>query len=225
MSKTLSTLNPLTVIVLVVFAIFAVLAVFLIGYLRFKGKKGKRTERVVRVERERPERGSESEPSVRDALNSLDCKKYVLSDFCAGAGESFLIDHILICPYGVFLIEVKDIAGEVYGNENSKRWFLYRQSEEQPLAMENPVKQISERVDALKDVAARLSGVVVMARDNVEHISAKNAVAKSDLTSYIKSFDPALTGEEMEKIYSALVEYEKARLEKVRADEEEKDCE
>lgn len=220
MSKTLSTLNPLTVIVLVVFAIFAVLAVFLIGYLRFKGKKCKRTERVVRVERERPEKKSET--SVRDALNSLDCKKYVLSDFCAGAGESFLIDHILICPYGVFLIEVKDIAGEVYGNENSKRWFLYRQSEEQPLAMENPVKQISERVDALKDVAARLSGVVVMARDNVEHISAKNAVAKSDLTSYIKSFDPALTGEEIEKTYSALVEYENARLEnRVRADEEE----
>jgi hypothetical protein len=49
------------------------------------------------------------------------------------------IDHILICPKGVFTIETKTWFGKVYGNGDEKYWRLY--ISKIPIKKYSPIKQ------------------------------------------------------------------------------------
>jgi len=60
------------------------------------------------------------------------------------------IDHLVVSPYGVFVIEVKNMQGIISGHENSESWTqnIYGHKYE----MRNPVKQNMAHIIALKSV-------------------------------------------------------------------------
>lgn len=82
----------------------------------------KRDKRVYDIER--PVRDIES--YVHEILTTLPSEYYVLSDvWFAGNGRSTQIDHIVVSPYGVFVIETKGHKGWIVGGEYSEYWKRY----------------------------------------------------------------------------------------------------
>ena len=37
-------------------------------------------------------------------------------------GKSTQIDHVILSPYGIFVIETKNYSGWIYGSENAQYW-------------------------------------------------------------------------------------------------------
>lgn len=60
------------------------------------------------------------------------------------------IDHIIISPYGIFVVETKNYKGWIFGSENSDYWTqsIYGNK----ISFRNPIKQNYGHILALKDV-------------------------------------------------------------------------
>lgn len=84
-------------------------------------------------------------------LNRLGSDYFVFSDIMLPSNYGTTqIDHIVISPFGVFVIEEKNYQGIIYGNENSQNWtqIIYGNKYE----FRNPIKQNMAHIIALKDV-------------------------------------------------------------------------
>ena len=74
-------------------------------------------------------------------------------------GHTTQIDHVVISPFGIFVIETKNFSGYIYGSENAYQWLkrwkgyarggVYRESE---LSFDNPVLQNGSHVQALYEL-------------------------------------------------------------------------
>lgn len=60
------------------------------------------------------------------------------------------IDHVVISPYGVFVIETKVRAGTVYGNSKSRFWKQYSKGSE--YKFQNPIRQNYLHVQVIKEI-------------------------------------------------------------------------
>ncbi|MBM7553242.1 nuclease-related domain-containing protein [Thalassobacillus pellis] len=55
------------------------------------------------------------------------------------------IDHIFICPYGIFVIETKNYAGKIYGGKENKQWTVNGK-----FKMMNPFRQNYGHIESIK---------------------------------------------------------------------------
>tara|TARA_R110002096_G_scaffold318022_1_gene512386 strand:+ start:373 stop:1596 length:1224 start_codon:yes stop_codon:yes gene_type:complete len=67
----------------------------------------------------------------------------------AGSTE---IDHIVLSPYGIFVIETKNLGGWIHGSENDENWTLTFPGKKH--AIQNPLRQNHLHVQALKSFLA-----------------------------------------------------------------------
>ena len=114
--------------------IFIVALVALAVYIRWKMPtwKGKFSERLVYTEMSRL-------PDEYTIFNNL---------LFRSNGRSTQIDHVVVSPYGVFVIETKGYKGWILGGENSQYWTqsLYRSK----YRFYNPIKQNDGHVRFLR---------------------------------------------------------------------------
>ena len=81
-----------------------------------------------------------SEKLVSDKLSELSNEYITLNDLLFESnGRSTQIDHIVVSPYGVFVIETKGYKGWIFGGENSEYWIqtIYKSKHQ----FYNPIKQ------------------------------------------------------------------------------------
>lgn len=92
---------------------------------------------ILVVYLKRPEtRGRRGENRVKWVIGeTIENDQYVINDLILmNDGKTTQIDHIVINPRGVFVIETKNYSGEIYGNENQREWtqvLAYTNSREQ----------------------------------------------------------------------------------------------
>lgn len=68
-------------------------------------------------------KGKEGEKWVHNILMALPNEYYVMDDVVLNTVRGTTqIDHIVISKYGVFVIETKNYRGNIYGNDDSKKW-------------------------------------------------------------------------------------------------------
>jgi hypothetical protein len=96
-------------------------------------------------------KGKIGEGSVIILLNRLDKEHYlVLNDVYIpkGEGKTAQIDHVVVSPYGIFVIETKNYKGWITGGETSQYWTqtIYKKKEK----LFNPIKQNNGHIKALK---------------------------------------------------------------------------
>ena len=101
-------------------------------------------------------RGKAGESNVSFILHTLPQEYLVIDDVtipdqgAADKGYTTQIDHVVVSPYGVFVIETKNYRGWIFGNEDSKKWKqTFKTTEAQYLY--NPVKQNWGHVFALAE--------------------------------------------------------------------------
>ena len=94
--------------------------------------------------------GEFGERQIALILNSLPREYYhIFNDvYLYRNGTTNQIDHIVISPYGIFVIETKNFKGWIYGSDNSEYWTenMYGKKYE----FYNPIKQNYSHIRVLQ---------------------------------------------------------------------------
>ena len=136
-------------------------------------------------------RGQLGEKKVKDLLKKEKEYHKVLNDvtFVVGKSEmSHQIDHILIHPHGVFVIETKNYFGEIICDTHDSFWLKVVKGKAEKIS--NPLKQnkshmivVSRLLKGKYDVIP----VVVFVKNNAPYID-DNAINMKDLPLFIESY-------------------------------------
>ena len=86
-------------------------------------------------------KGIKGEKRVSNVLNRLNKNKYrVLNDVLIRVKDKTVqIDHIVVSVYGIFVIETKNYAGNIYGDGYKDKWTQYLGREKN--SFQNPLRQ------------------------------------------------------------------------------------
>ena len=127
----------------------------------------------------------------------LDKDKYTLLNNCTLPDDTNIttqIDHILLSPYGVFVIETKNYKGWIFGSERQKIWTqkIYKNS----YKFQNPLHQNYKHEKVLAEVLADIvdpelihSIVVFMPDCEFKTEMPKNVFRGAGWTDYVKTFE------------------------------------
>ncbi len=117
------------------------------------------------------------------------------------------IDHILVSPYGLFIVETKNIKGWIFGSENQPKWTqtLYRKK----YSFQNPLRQTFRQKKTLSDfldIDESIMHIVVYFVGDCQFKTPLPAnVLKSGLGRYIKKFrNRVLSPEGVDRLIRAL---------------------
>ena len=198
-------------IILVIFLIIFVVAVvagILIFLLVNLGKSSS-----VQVKSRAKYRGNEGERRVARVLQQIaGSQGKVINNFIfEGARTSVQIDHILLCDFGVFVIETKNYSGIIYGDETRKEWVQYFPNSDKSNKLHNPLKQNAGHIYNLKNIlpaGTPVYGIVVFVQNNVQHVTAEGVTGLNELWVEInkKNHGKVLTEMHIAKIYQVLCE-------------------
>jgi hypothetical protein len=129
-------------------------------------------------------------------------------------GGTTQIDHIYVCPFGVLVIETKNMSGWIFGGKNQAQWTqtIYRNK----VRFQNPLRQNYLHIKALEPLLGLPTGcfksIIVFAGDCTFKTEMPDEVRKtSDLIEYIHSintriFSDAQVNEICDRIRSVRLE-------------------
>ena len=139
----------------------------------------------------------------------LDKDHYILLNDCTLPDEqnqTTQIDHILLSPFGVFVIETKNYKGWIFGGERQKMWTqkIYKKS----FKFQNPLHQNYKHQKVLEAILADIvdpalihSVVVFMPDCEFKTQMPPNVFRGAAWTDYIKSFaDPVIPPMKLKRI-------------------------
>ena len=172
--------------------ILVILFIILIVYLKHPSTRGKHGENKVR----------------RVIGETVENEQYVINDFIlANDGKSSQIDHIVINPHGIFVIETKNYSGEIYGSENQREWTQVLAYGKVKYKLYNPLKQNATHIYNVKKIVGRLPvySLVVFVQNNTHNIDIKGAIPLSALRTALQSGEIILTVEQMQTAYNLLL--------------------
>lgn len=117
------------------------------------------------------------------------------------------IDHLLVSPYGLFIVETKNIKGWIFGSENQSKWTqsIYGNN----FTFQNPLRQIFRQKKILSEylhVDESIIHTVVFFVGNCQFLTNVPAnVINSGLGRYVKQFViEFLSSEEINRIVEKL---------------------
>ena len=151
-------------------------------------------------------KGKIGEQIVANLLAKLPNDQYhVMNDVLIEIGKtSSQIDHIVVSQYGIFVIETKNYAGIVLGQEDDYRWTQVigenRRWFYSPLKQNERHMQVIER--CIKRTFDEFVPVVVFSRNCDLKVNTKSPVLYADtMLDYIRSYDrPIYSKEKMAEI-------------------------
>lgn len=156
-------------------------------------------------------------PGVKGALGELKVRralrrqKYVINNLILAdeRGHTSQIDHIVINSAGVFVIETKNYAGRIYGNDNQLEWTQVLNYGRIKNKLYNPVKQNATHIYKLKQIIGNdfpVFSVVVFVKGNTEFIESDDVYTIQEMKFLIKEgADKQLLDEKILEIYNKLL--------------------
>ena len=155
-------------------------------------------------------RGDKGESLVKKSLSRIKEYHKVLNDITFINEKSEMthqIDHILIHPHGVFVIETKNYYGKINPNTHDSFWLKEVRGEVTRIA--NPLKQNKSHaviVNRLLDKKYDVILVVVFVKNNAPYLGDENVINLKELHLFIDSypFKTLLEKNEIASIYKSL---------------------
>ncbi len=141
-------------------------------------------------------------------------RQYVINNYQVSVeGGSVQIDHIVINPNGVFVIETKNYSGRIFGAENQTKWTQVLAYGKVKNSLYNPIMQNGMHIKHLSKILNRngiFRNMVVFVQNNTYEIVSDKLVTLSNLQAVMNTpFLPdGLTPEEMMTLYDALLAYQ-----------------
>lgn len=125
------------------YSLLLAIGILLFSILYFAIKRY-RANRIYRI-------GKNGERQVQKTLEKITKKaggKLINDLYLPLYDNTTQIDHILIGPFGMVVIESKNIAGEIYGNRDEKYWTHIIKHEKKKLY--NPLEQNRAHIDCIR---------------------------------------------------------------------------
>ena len=159
-------------------------------------------------------KGKRGENTVAKVLgDTIIGEQYVINDllFRTKSGNSCQIDHIYINKFGIWVIETKNYAGYIYGEENQREWTQVLAFGNEKNKLYNPIKQNATHIYHLsnylnvKNIFQNI--VVFLSGADITNIKSNNVYSIHELSS-IKNVGTSinLTVEDMEYYHNRLLE-------------------
>lgn len=174
------------------FIIIFVFAIVLAIYLKNPATRGKRGEKKV----------------GRIIGKTSKKQQYVINNLILVVdGKSSQIDHIVINPRGIFVIETKNYSGQIYGSESQHEWTQVLAYGNVKNQLYNPLKQNATHVYKVKKIVGNLpvSSLVVFVQNNAENIDADGVVDLCELKNVLQFGESVLTDDQMQNAYNLLL--------------------
>lgn len=120
------------------------------------------------------------------------------------------VDHVVVSPFGIFVIETKNYTGWIYGSENQPKW-TQTFSSGGKCSFQNPIWQNKLHMAALAKLLnlplAKFRPVIFFMGGSAFKTELPEYVIDTSLTSYIVDFEEVLlTPEEVAAAKAALVD-------------------
>jgi hypothetical protein len=147
--------------------------------------------------------------------NNPNKSKYVINNLTFNDGtKSVQIDHLIISPSGLIVIETKNRVGKIYGKEDDLNWTVVYKYGKEKASMFNPVKQNEGHLRSLEkilSVKAPMNSIIVFTKNaDLRGVSTHSTpvVYANSLKQYIKDYsvDSAISSEQVLDIYNQLKE-------------------
>ena len=159
------------------------------------------------------EKGAMGEKMVAKALGgTIEGKQYLINDIILVDGKkTSQIDHIFINNYGIWVIETKNYAGMIFGQEKSNSWTQVLAYGKTKNRLYNPIKQNNTHIFMLNKIAKlkiELHNIVVFANESVDisNVNAKNVFNIKQLKQAVNTYTGLnLSGMQMEEYYNRIL--------------------
>ena len=121
------------------------------------------------------------------------------------------VDHVLVSPFGLFIVETKNKKGWIYGSESQSKWtqVIYgkKYSFQNPLRQTHRHKKVLSKFLDLNE--SNIETIVYFNGDSEFKTELPSNVLSYGLGSYIKQFqDTVLSNDEIDRICSLLISTE-----------------
>lgn len=152
------------------------------------------------------------EKSVAGYLEKIVQPKYIINNIMINDnGKSRQIDHILIVEQGIFVIETKDYAGTIYGQEKWEEWQQYLGNRK--FTFKNPVHQNYGHVQIVKkvlgleeDITTIVKSLVVFTnRSKLKVNSITLVIQESEIANLIRILPKKIEQTQMKNAYDIIM--------------------
>lgn len=136
--------------------------------------------------------------------------KYVINNLVleTAPGKTSQIDHVIINPNGVFVIETKNYSGRIYGNESQLNWTQVLNYGRIKNHFYSPVRQNQTHVYAIRSILKQdipIYSVIVFVKGNIRYIQSPNVYTVWGLLQRLREPSvKAVSLEQMDMIYYTL---------------------
>lgn len=201
---------PFLIILLLILIILAAAPKSRSRYSNYKSKSKPYYRKKIYYGKKSPEKlGQEGENSVKAVIGyTQKGQKYVFNDYVILNNEkSTQIDHIVICPCGVFVIETKNYSGRIYGSENQLEWTQILAGGNEKHKLYNPLKQNATHVYCLKKILGNvpIHSVVVFVQNNTQFLQTDKVIDLKDLRKTLFFGEIVLTPSQIDSLGEKLM--------------------
>ncbi len=155
-------------------------------------------------------RGYMGEFWVRKELSKLSNKDYIiLNDIMIESNEqTYQIDHIVISRFGIFVVEMKNYYGYIYGSDYKKMWL--QKVGKSKRNFYNPIYQNYGHVKALSKVLnlpeESFISIICFSNQAILKIKSKSTVIQlDDINKTIKSYNKVINKENINLIREKII--------------------
>lgn len=127
------------------------------------------------------------------------------------------LDTLIISTWGIFVIDIKDWKGEVYGNEHQKEWTL-RYDDGFAYPKNNPVWENQDHVEAVRQFIQRETNLdldkikiipmVVFYNGDISHVEAKHCYTSLQAVTFLRNGYRVMDDKSVEKLQSEFQYYQ-----------------
>ncbi|MDG1928263.1 MAG: nuclease-related domain-containing protein [Nitrospinaceae bacterium] len=141
---------------------------------------------IVMFTRQSNERTNNDPQGVKNVLSQLESDYEVLTNVMVpGDRGMFDLGYVVVSPYGVFVITVKQTIGKIFGRKGDREWEVKSGGSRD--FIENPLWENRKHVNALEKLIgpAPFISIVVFPRGNLKGEFGANVIRLGELKNFI----------------------------------------
>ena len=161
---------------------------------------------IVMFARQSNDRTNDDPQAIKNVLNQLEPGYEVVTNVMVpGDRGMFDLGHVVVSPYGVFVITVKQTVGKIFGGKGDREWEVKSGGSRDFIA--NPLWENRKHVNALEKLIgpAPFISIVVFPRGNLKGEFGANVIRLGQLKNFIiqnKTFN--MSRDKRDRILKAL---------------------
>ena len=141
---------------------------------------------IVMFIRQSNDRANDDPQAIKNVLNQLESDyELVTNVMVPGDRGMFDLGHVVVSPYGVFVITVKQTIGKIFGRKGDPEWEVKSGGSRDFIA--NPLWENRKHVNALEKLIgpAPFISIVVFPRGNLKGEFGTNVIRLGELKNFI----------------------------------------